>query len=128
MNNIDPLCQSWLEAKRQEREATENRRVIEDQLIAALGISETQEGVQNADTGQHKVKVTARMNRKVDADRVQEIAAEHGTSEHLSSLFRWKPEINAAVWKATAEEITRPLLGAIETKPGRPSFAIERKD
>jgi hypothetical protein len=128
MDNIDPLCQSWLEAKRQEREATENRRVIEDQLIAALGIQEDQEGVQSADTDNHKVKVTGRISRKVDAGRVQEIAAEHGLSDMLPNLFRWRPEINASVWKATDAALTKPLLDAIEAKPGRPSFSIEKKE
>lgn len=128
MSNIDPICAEWLDAKRQEREAIDKRRAFEDQLIAALGIKDDQEGVQNVDTDQHKVKVTARLTRKVDADKVQEIAAENGTTELLSSLFRWKPEINMAVWKATNAELTTPLLDAIETKPGRPSFTIEKKE
>jgi hypothetical protein len=64
------------------------------------------------------------MNRKVDADKLQELAAEHGLSEHLGSLFRWSADINAAAWKAAAPTITAPLLGAITTTPGRPSFSI----
>jgi hypothetical protein len=56
---------------------------------------------------------------------VQELAAEHGLTDHLSTLFRWKPEINMAIWKASDERITRPLAGAITAKPGRPSFTID---
>lgn len=74
------------------------------------------------------MKVTCRIDRKVDADMVQELAAEHGLSEHLASLFRWKPELNMSAWKAADESITRPLAGAITAKPGRPSFTITKKD
>ena len=70
-------------------------------------------------------EVVGRIDRKVDADKVQELAAEHGLTDHLSTLFRWKPEINMAIWKAADESITKPLAAAITAKPGRPSFTIE---
>ena len=59
------------------------------------------------------------------ADKVQELAAEHGLTDHLSTLFRWKPELNMAIWKSSNESITRALAPAITAKPGRPSFTIE---
>jgi hypothetical protein len=68
------------------------------------------------------------MNRKVDADRLQELAIAAGLTEHLPSLFRWSADVNAAVWKAADQRITSPLLGAITTTPGRPSFTITRKE
>ena len=57
--------------------------------------------------------------------RCPELAAEHGLTDHLSTLFRWKPEINMAIWKAADESITKPLAAAITAKPGRPSFTID---
>ena len=69
-----------------------------------------------------------RSDRKVDSAKLQELAAEAGLSDHLPNLFRWKPEINMAVWRATDEAITRPLAGAITVKPGRPSFKITIKE
>ncbi len=119
------LYQQWLEAKEHERLAVERRREIEDQLTINLKIDETQDKSQTFDADGYRVKITTRLTRKIDADRLQEIAAENGLTAHLSTLFRWKPEINAAAWKAAADNITRPLLDAIETKPGRPSFNIE---
>jgi hypothetical protein len=68
--------------------------------------------------------VEGRINRKVDADKLQAIAAEAGLTEHLSSLFRWKPEIAMSAWKAASPNITTPLLDAITATPGRPSFTI----
>jgi hypothetical protein len=58
----------------------------------------------------------------------QELAAEHGLTEHLARLFRWTPEINMALWKAADETITRPLADAIMAKAGRPSFKITIKE
>lgn len=119
------LYQQWIEAKEYERLAVERRREVEDQLSLDLKINPNQDKSQTVEADGYKIKVTTRLTRKIDADRLQEIAAENGLSPHLSTLFRWKPEIVAAAWKAAADNITRPLLDAIETKPGRPSFNIE---
>ena len=118
----------WLEAKEAERAAVEKRRMIEDELVASLKVDAIHEGTTSATIDGYQVKVTCRIDRKVDADMVQELAAEHGLSDHLSSLFRWKPEINMSAWKSADESITRPLAGAITAKPGRPSFTITKKD
>ena len=119
------LYQDWLNAKDAEREAVEARRVIEDMLIQHPSITEA-EGSSSFEAEGYKVKVTQRFNRTIDADLLQEIAAEHALTEYLGDLFRWKPEINAKAWKDAAESITAPLAKAITTKPGRPSFSIER--
>jgi len=122
MIDINALAEQWLVAKRVERDATESRRAIEDALLAA--IPKTDEGTKQVKSDEYSIKVTYRIDRKVDAELVQEIAAEHGLSEHLGRLFRWKPEVNMTAWKAADESITRPLAAAITAKPGRPSFAI----
>lgn len=120
------LFDQWIEAKEAERNAVERRREIEDRLIAALAITES-EGSSTINAEGYKVKVTQRFNRSIDADLLQEIAAENGITQHLGDLFRWKPDINAKAWKDADESITGPLEQAITTKPGRPSFSIERE-
>ena len=125
MNELDDLSAQWMDAKADEAIAVARRRNIEDRLVELLALDEGKEGTTNARTEQgYAIKVVGRMNRKVDADRLQELAAEHGLSEHLGSLFRWSADINAAAWKSAAPTITAPLLSAITTTPGRPSFSI----
>lgn len=119
------LSESWLEAKEAERMAIEARRAVEDELIRAFQISEQMEGTFNAKTiTGHQIKIVGRLSRKVDAEKVQELAAEHGLTEHLGNLFRWKPEINMTAWKATAPEITKALADAVTVTASRPSFSI----
>lgn len=126
---LDTLAAQWADAKQDEAIAVARRRTIEDRLVELLEIPETKEGTTNASTEQgYQIKVVGRMNRKVDTERLQELAAEHGLSDHLGSLFRWSADVNAAAWKAAAQSITTPLTGAITTTPGRPSFTITRKD
>jgi hypothetical protein len=126
---LDELSILWLESKEKERMAVEARRIYEDQMLKIIAIAEDFEGTKNSMTDAGlEIKVVGRMNRKVDADKLQDIAAEHGLTEHLATLFRWKPEINATAWKASDDSITRPLLDAITTTPGRPSFSITKKD
>ena len=127
-DNLNELSRLWLAAKEAEKEATEDRRKIEDRIKSLVGFAENNEGTETVDPDQFTIKIVGRIDRKVDGDKVQELAAEHGLTEHISSLFRWKPEINMAVWKATDEAITKPLAAAITAKPGRPSFNITRKE
>lgn len=122
--SVSEMLHDWTIAKQREKEAADYRRQIEDQLTTALNI-EQREGSDTIKQEGYKIKVTQRFNRRIDADKLQEIAAENGLSEHLAALFRWRPEINATAWKSTDEEITKPLLTAITTTPGRPSYSIE---
>ena len=122
------IYQDWLDAKEAERFAIERRREIEDRLVAEFEIPETLDGTRTVDADGYKVKIVGRMNRRIDAEALQEIATEAGLSEYLSTLFRWKPDIIAAAWKAADASITDILSAAITTEPGRPSFAIELKE
>jgi len=128
MDNNPPIFAEWIEAKRTEQEAIERRRGLEDAMIDALDIAPDFEGTKTIDANGFTVKVVGRMNRKVDSDRVQELAAEHGLTEQLSTLFRWKPELNMSAWKHAAPSVTAPLTDGITTTPGRPSFTITEND
>jgi len=124
-SDVFKLSEAWLQAKEAERKTVEARRAVEDELVRAFSIDEQMEGTFNAKTlTGHQIKITGRLSRKVDADKVQELAAEHGITEHLSSLFRWKPEINLTAWKATSPGITVLLADAITVSASRPSFSI----
>ena len=124
---LENLSQSWINAKQTEQAAIDTRRAIEDELVRLLAVDPSEEGTDTRTIGLYDVKIVNRLTRKVDSDKIQEIAAEKGLSEHLSQLLRWKPEINMTVWKRADESITKPLLGAVTTTPGRPSFTITRK-
>jgi hypothetical protein len=128
MTEMQTLSERWLAAKEHERVAVEERRKIEDRLSSLIGIAETLEGTETATPDGFVIKVVGRMNRKVDADKAQEIAAEHGIEAHLGTIFRWKPEIDAKAWKSAPDSVTTPLLAAITTTPSRPSYAITRKE
>jgi hypothetical protein len=121
------IYQQWLDAKAAETAAIKTRRDLEDAMVKTFNVAETLEGTLNFDADTYKVKIEGRINRKINADKLQELAAENGLSDHLASLFRWKPEINAFAWKAAKPEITTPLLDAITATPGRPSFTITKE-
>lgn len=121
------LYQQWLDAKAAEKKAMDERRSIEDKLVKALSISKNLDGTQNVQDDGYKIKIVGRLDRKVNSDKLQDLAAEHGLTDHLSSLFRWKPEINASAWKSADPRITAPLFEAITTTSGRPSFTIVKE-
>lgn len=122
---ISELYEKWLSLKEQEKETAEFRREIEDAIVLNLEISNQFEGTMNVTHDDFKVKIIGRMTRKIDSDKLQELANENGID--ISGLFRWKPEINIGAWKYAHENITSTLMGAITTIPARPSFSITKE-
>ena len=112
---MNTLYQRWLDAKK-----------LEDQMAAEFAIPKDLDGTMKREIDGYVIKMEGRINKKIDADKLQMLAAEAGLSEHLSSLFRWKPEIHAKAWAAAAEAVTKPLLDAITSTPGRPTFTITK--
>ena len=121
------LYQRWLDAKKLEAAVVAERRQLEDQMVAEFTIPKDLDGTVNHELDGYKIKIEGRINKKIDADKLQMLAAESGLSEHLSSLFRWKPEINAKAWNSAADAVTQPLLDAITSTPGRPTFTISKE-
>ena len=122
------IAARWCEAKNAEAAAIALRRECEDRMLSLIGIAENAEGTTNAEApGGYKIKVVARIDRKVDGDLAQELAAQHGLTEHLSALFRWKPELNKSQWDHAAQNIRDALAPAITAKPGRPSFTVTKE-
>ena len=126
--DMNELAQMWLAAKQKEKDATEDRRVVEDHIKKLARISEQLDSTESIGAERFEIKIEGRIDRKVDSEKLQMLATESGLTDHLSTLFRWKPEINMSVWKAADESITGPLAGAITAKPGRPSFKIIPKE
>ena len=121
------IYQRWMDAKKLELAAVAERRELEDLMIKELAVPKDLDSTLHCEAEGYKIKMEGRINKKIDADKLQMLAAEAGLSEHLSSLFRWKPEINAKVWNAAADAVTQPLLGAITSTPGRPTFTITKE-
>jgi hypothetical protein len=120
------LYQRWLDAKKMEALAVAERRELEDLMAVQFSIPKDLDGTIKQELDGYIIRMEGRINKKIDADKLQLLAAEAGLSEHLSSLFRWKPEINAKAWGAAADAVTQPLLGAITSTPGRPTFTITK--
>jgi hypothetical protein len=127
-SKIADLAAEWSTAKEAERAAIERRREIEDAIARLMKLPADLDGTERLDADGWDVKVTGRIDRKVDTEALQELARDAGLTDHLTALFRWKAEINAKAWDRADESITRPLTGAITSKPGRPSFAITKKE
>jgi len=124
MRAMREIAAEWAAEKEVERQAIENRRRLEDEMVKSFGLQPDLDGTVSKDVDGYVIRITGRIDRKVDADKIQELATQHGLESHLSTLCRWKPELNLSVWKNTSPQITSLLAPAITAKPGRPSFLI----
>lgn len=127
MRTLQDLSAEWIEAKETEREAVERRRLIEDEIGRIMGLKQTDEESRKLEAKPFLIKVTSRINRKVDGDLAQEIAAENDMQDHLSLLFRWKPELSMSAWHAVGDNVKSVFARAITATPGRPSFTITKE-
>jgi hypothetical protein len=125
---MEHLIQRWLQAKEAERAAIEARREAEDEMVEALRIDPTTEGTINRETDCYKLKIEPRIDRKVDAGKLIDLAAENDLNAHLETLFRWGADLNIAAWRNTDPFIKQALSGAITVRAGRPSFKITPKE
>jgi hypothetical protein len=99
------------------------RRKIEDQIVKIRAIPRRSKAPRLPEPLEgFVVKIAGRIDRKVDSDKLQELAAEHGLTEHLSRLFRWKPEISMAA----VEGCRRVNHQGAAPVPSRPSLAARR--
>lgn len=128
MRTIAVIAAEWAAEKEVERIAVENRRRLEDEMVKTWALVPNLDGTVTKEVDGYAIKITGRVDRKVDAEKIQELAAQHGLESHLGTLCRWKPELNLTVWKATDPTITKLLAPAITAKPGRPSFSIAYKE
>lgn len=127
MTNKTDLFNAWQFYKAEEAKFQDKRREVEDQLVKLLNIDASKDGTKTEQIGDFECKVTTRLNRKIDADLAQEIAAENAIEDQLSIVFRWKPDLNLTAWKAANDDIKSKLIKAITTTASRPSFAISLK-
>lgn len=127
MKPLQQLSSEWIEAKAAENEATEKRRLIEDEICRALEVEQTDEHSRKVEAAPFIIKIACRINRKVDGDLAQEIAAENGMQDHLSLLFRWKPELSMTAWNGVGDNVKQVFARAITATPGRPSFTITKE-
>lgn len=129
MNAMQVWADAWLVAKREEAEAVARRRECEDRMVEAMreSVDINEDGTTTVKPSGYTIKIVSRITRSVDAEKVQELAAAAGLSDHLPALFRWKPELNKAQWDHAAQNIRDALAPAITAKPGRPSFSISKE-
>jgi len=120
------LYQKWLNAKKLEAAATAERRELEDHMVKQFAVAKDFNGTMKRAIEGFTVTIEGKINKKVDSEKLQQIAASAGLEDYLPTLFRWKPEINAAAWKAADQAVIAPLTLAITSTPGRPSFAITK--
>ena len=128
MRPMREIAAEWAAEKEVERQAVENRRRLEDEMVKIMNVVPNLDGTITNEFDGYVIKITGRVDRKVDADKIQELAAQHGLESHLSTLCRWKPELNITIWKNTDPKITTLLAPAITAKPGRPSFTVNHKE
>jgi len=122
------IYQQWLEAKAAESAARATRLEIEKQICTAHEFDKTFGGVATHEVEKYVVKITGRITRKVDVEKVRDIAINNNLEGQLENLFRWKCEIDARNWKAAGADTTDVFLPAIESKPGKPAVTVVPKE
>jgi hypothetical protein len=124
----DNIYEQWMEAKAAEAAAVAKRRELEDQLSNDFELNEMHEGSMTKKQNGYVIKITQRLNKKIDQDQLNSIVNENGLEDVADGLFRFKPEIDKKAWSAADSKITDLLSEAITMKAGRPSYNILKEE
>ena len=122
--DLETLARRWRRAKKIEKNMVDLRRAIEDTISANAEFGTRAE----FNAGGYEVKVSISYTVKIDSEILQDVAADAGMDSELSRLFRWKPELEKAVWKKSPQEVKDAFSKAVKFQKQRPVFKVERKD
>ena len=122
------LAKRWAELKDRERFAACERRAVEDAMTQLANIPLNKAGVKTMNLPGYKVKITGKVNYKVNSDQVQDLARSAGLESQLTELFRWEPRLDVRAWTVADDEVKSKLAPAITAKPGRPGFVITKEE
>lgn len=124
----EQLPELWLHAKRLEQHTIGVRHALEDAMVILFPVDEeNEEALEGTETNEvegFEIKIARKLTRKVDGDKLTELSEEYEIDDEIARLFRFKPELNLAVYRAEGEEMQQLFAPVITTKPGRPSFTI----
>ena len=68
------LYEAWLEAKTRETVAVADRRKLEDQMVVAFHVPKNLDTTISHEIDGYKIKLEGRINKKIDAEKLQVIA------------------------------------------------------
>lgn len=123
ITNLDSLAVAWAEAKAAEKEAVENRVAIEQHIIRVTGQKDEGSKTHTSEAG-HKVTITARINRRLDAKKWAEI--EPDVPEALRPV-KYRPALDLKgirYLKANEPEIYAICAQAFTTSPGKTGVKV----
>jgi len=122
-NTLEDLAEAWRIAKRDEDQTRKERVEIEEEIVARTGIKE--EGSQTHEAGEHKVKVTGKLNRTLDAETWENI--KHTIPETMRPV-EYKPTLDTKglrYLENNEPETYAKVAEALTTKPAKPSIEVK---
>lgn len=121
---INELITKLYEAKQAKQTAKNVRTALEAELAQAIGVPDNWEGSKTNAVGEYKVTLTRKMNVKIDATKLRELAIINNITPVLDTCFRWKPEIVKREWDKADDGVRTKLSEALEITPGKASFTV----
>jgi len=124
-NIIDVYANAYNEAKAEFNEAKSKMDNAFQCLIQAVGVKD--EGTQSFNTDNYKISTTGKINRTVDAKKVEEIAQQ--LPEPLyNRLFKFKPSLDLKEYRYIENnepQYHKIVSRAVTAKPAKPTLKIE---
>lgn len=123
--DIDLAAYAYQQAKAAEEHARSARLEAEAHLISLVGLK-GDEGTKSTKTGWYKVTTTAKLTRTIDREKAGALRA-HLNEDLFYSVFVPDVKLSVSALKQVASadpDTYRLMLGAIVTKPAKPSVAV----
>lgn len=118
---------NWMEIKKQLATLSTMEKEMRNNLMA-LFINPPLEGTVNRTVGAYKLKVSFGLERKIDMTAYDALKNDAMWANVPNTIIRWKPELEAKVFKGLKGEPLLFVESLLTTKPKSPTVTVERVD
>lgn len=119
--SLPEVASAWIAAKEAERLAIQHRREL-DAVIVQMS-SQKDEGSVSSTAGDYAVKVTFKLDRKLDTEALQ--VAWASVPPAAQAAVKWKADLSLTAFKNLDQGSAHELEKYITTKPASPSVSVE---
>ena len=120
---LTQLIAARIAAKRDEDAAVAERRKIDAAIAALLKDPAKPEGTISQKAGDYKVIVTYKVDRKVDAEKLQADWAKLGLD--IQAIFKWSPSLQVGELRKLEPKAALQAAKYYEAKDASPQIKIE---
>ena len=124
-DRLKGLAKDWKFQQVRRNDAANVMKEIEEEIASILQVPHDMVGTRTHGEEGLEIKITGKMNHKVDQKELHELAERHNKMDVLNDYYRINVSLDVAGWKKANQDIVKALSPTSTSKPAKLSFKID---